>query len=306
LSPRRRDRVHQPLQLLHAPLDPGRQDVDVGAAVVAVLTGAGFRVRSVTLTARALRTALVAGMVAGLVTALGAEGFWVCVPAALVLAAAEPGTRGALIAAGLVIAVAALTAPPPLLPAAVVAPASVGVLLGLRSRLERERDAMRRFALRDPLTGLANRRALDDRLGYEIARHSRHAESFAVLALDLDGFKAVNDRFGHDAGDEVLRDAAGALMEAVRAQDTVVRLGGDEFCVLAPQTDREAAAVLAARVLDSLAGVTAGLTGLSASLGTAVFPADGSRPDALLAAADAAARQAKRRSGSRRALRSAA
>ncbi|HYM57484.1 MAG TPA: GGDEF domain-containing protein [Solirubrobacteraceae bacterium] len=256
-----------------------------------------------TLTVRALRTALVAGLVAALATALGAQGFWVCVPGALVLVAAEPGARGALIAAGLVVAVAALAAPPPLLPAAVVAPTSVGVLLGLRSRLERERDAMRRFALRDPLTGLANRRALDERLGYEIVRHSRHGESFAVLALDLDGFKAVNDRFGHDAGDEVLRDAAHALVDAVRAQDTVVRLGGDEFCVLAPQTDRVAAAILAARVLDSLAGVTAGLRGLSASLGAAEFPVDGTEPDALLAAADAAALQAKRRSVSRRALR---
>jgi diguanylate cyclase (GGDEF)-like protein len=260
----------------------------------------------VTLTARAVRTALVGGLVAALATALGAQGFWVCLPCALMLASAEPSGRGALVAAGLVIAAAALAAPPPLLPAAVVAPVSVGVLLRLRSRLEHERDAMRRFASRDPLTGLANRRVLDDRLGYEIARHRRHNESFAVLALDLDGFKAVNDRFGHDAGDEVLRDAARALVEAVRAQDTVVRLGGDEFCVLAPQTDREAAAILAARVLDSLAGVTAGLRGLSASLGAAEFPADGTEPEALLAAADAAALAAKRRSVSRRALRSVA
>ena len=103
---------------------------------------------------------------------------------------------------------AAIAAPPPLMPAALVVPLSVGILLALRARLERERDAMRRFALRDPLTGLANRRALDERLGYEIARHTRHGESFAVLALDLDGFEAVNDRFGHDAGDELLREAA--------------------------------------------------------------------------------------------------
>ena len=136
---------------------------------------------------------------------------------------------------------AAFAAPPPLLPAAVVVPTSVGILLALRARLERERDAMRRFALRDPLTGLANRRALDERLGYEIARHTRHGESFAVLALDLDGFKAVNDRFGHDAGDELLRETAAALVEVVRAQDTVVRLGGDEFCVLAPQTGQASA-----------------------------------------------------------------
>ena len=172
------------------------------------------------------------------------------------------------------------------------------MLLALRARLERERDAMRRFALRDPLTGLANRRALDERLGYEIARHTRHGESFAVLALDLDGFKAVNDRFGHDAGDELLCEAAAALVERVRAQDTVVRLGGDEFCVLAPQTGRPRRAPVA-RVRAALAGVTAGLSGLSASIGTAVFPADGTTPEALLAAADLAALEAKRHPRSR-------
>ena len=126
--------------------------------------------------------------------------------------------RAAVASAALVVVCAALAAPPPLLPAAVVVPASLGVLLALRARLERERDAMRRFALRDPLTGLANRRPLDERLGYEIARHTRHGEAFTVVALDLDGFKAVNDRFGHDAGDELLCEAAAALVGAVRAR----------------------------------------------------------------------------------------
>jgi diguanylate cyclase (GGDEF)-like protein len=116
-----------------------------------------------------------------------------------------------------------------------------------------------------------------------------------VLALDLNGFKAVNDRFGHDAGDEVLRDVAEAMVDAVRAQDTVVRLGGDEFCVLAPLTDRERADGLALRILEALATVTAGPRGMSASIGAAVFPTDGMRPTALLAAADDAAVAAKRR-----------
>ena len=211
------------------------------------------------------------------------------------LAGAEPTARAALASGALVVLAAAVAAPPPLMPALVVVPASLGVLLALRARLERERDAMRGFALRDPLTGLANRRALDERLGYEIARHTRHGESFSVLALDLDGFKAVNDRFGHDAGDEVLCETASALVGAVRAQDTVVRLGGDEFCVLAPQTDAAHAEHLVERVRESLAAVTTGVSGLSASIGTAVFPADGTTPEGLLAEADKAAIAAKRR-----------
>jgi diguanylate cyclase (GGDEF)-like protein len=186
------------------------------------------------------------------------------------------------------------------MPAALVVPLSVGILLALRARLERERDAMRRFALRDPLTGLANRRALDERLGYEIARHTRHGESFAVVALDLDGFKLVNDRFGHEAGDGLLRDTGAALVAAVRAQDTVVRLGGDEFCVLAPQTGQASADHLIQRVRAALAGVTTGVSGVSASMGTAVFPADGTTPESLLAVADLAALDAKRRGRSRR------
>ena len=247
-----------------------------------------------TLPARILRIALVAGLVTLLAMAWGDQGFWACVPGALVLAAAEPTTRGALLAAAAVMIAAAVAAPPPILPAAIVAPGSVGVLLLLRLRLEHERDTMRRFALRDPLTGLANRRVLDERIDYEIARHTRQDESFVVLALDLDGFKAVNDRFGHDAGDEVLRATADALLDAVRAQDTVVRLGGDEFCILAPQTDRERAARLTTRVLDSLARISVGLPGVSASVGVAVFPQDGAHPAELLTAADTAALEAKR------------
>ncbi|MEA2133742.1 MAG: hypothetical protein QOC68_1651 [Solirubrobacteraceae bacterium] len=256
--------------------------------------------------ARTLRTLIVAALVGAFALAWGADGFWICLPGALLLASAEPKPHHGVAAAALVVGLAAVAAPPPLMPAAVVVPASAGILLALRRRLERERDAMRRFALRDPLTGVANRRALNERLGYEIARHTRHGELFTVLALDLDGFKAVNDRFGHDAGDELLRDAAAALVEVVRAQDTVVRLGGDEFCVLAPQTGDASAEHLTGRVREALAAITAGLSGLSASIGTAVFPADGTTPDALLAAADLAALEEKRRSRTGRARRQAA
>jgi diguanylate cyclase (GGDEF)-like protein len=255
----------------------------------------------------ALRLALVAALVAGLAAAWGDDGYWACVPGAVVLAGTMRSPRAALVAAAAVVVLAAVLAPPAaIVPAFVVPVASVGAMLAVRVRLERERDLMRRSALRDPLTGLANRRALDDLLRREIARHRRQAASFVVLALDLDGFKAVNDRFGHDAGDEVLRDAAAALEDAVRGQDTVVRLGGDEFCVLAPQTDAESAAYLIERVLDSLAAVTSGVRGLTASVGAAVYPDDALQGADLLAAADAAAIEAKRRSRGRRTRRDAA
>jgi len=161
-------------------------------------------------------------------------------------------------------------------------------------RLERERDRMRRWALKDPLTGLCNRRSLDDRLRHDIARHVRHRDRLAVLVLDLDGFKPVNDRFGHEAGDEILREVATALVGAVRAQDTVARLGGDEFCIVAPDTDPTGALHLEERVLDALALVTTGVSGLSASIGIAMFPDDGKEPSELLSVADQSVLERKR------------
>src|SRR3954452_2495761 len=155
----------------------------------------------------------------------------------------------------------------------------------------------------DPLTGLANRRALGERIRYEVARHARQEHSFAVLALDLDGFKPVNDRFGHDAGDALLRDVADALRSAVRDQDTVARVGGDESCVLARETGRAGSSQLAARISDALAKVTTGVSGLSASIGVAVFPEDGRNAQAVLTAADERQIDAKRQvhAGRRRA-----
>jgi diguanylate cyclase (GGDEF)-like protein len=150
--------------------------------------------------------------------------------------------------------------------------ASVAILLAVRDRLERERDTLRASALSDPLTGVANRRSLLARIDYEIARHARTRHTFAVLMLDLDGFKLLNDRFGHPAGDDLLREVASALARAIRDQDTVARVGGDEFCVLAPETDSAGAQRLIARVEAAVARVVAGVDALGASVGAAVFP----------------------------------
>jgi diguanylate cyclase (GGDEF)-like protein len=245
------------------------------------------------------RVLAVAAGVALISAAAGPAGFWACVPAALLLAAPVRSDEGVAAAVAISVAVAAVAgpagSPSPLLGLA-VAGTSAAVLHAMRTRLEREREALRRSASRDPLTGACNRRGLDERIVYEIARHGRERRRFTVVAIDLDGFKAVNDRFGHAAGDELLRDVAEALAGAVREQDTVARLGGDEFCVLAPETDRHGGAHLAAKVRRAIGTVTAGVDSLGASVGVAVFPDDGRSAAAVLRAADDAQVDAKRRS----------
>jgi diguanylate cyclase (GGDEF)-like protein len=145
------------------------------------------------------------------------------------------------------------------------------------------------------LTGAANRRSLLARIEYEIARHRRNRRSFALVMLDLDGFKLLNDRFGHPAGDELLREVATELQRAMRAQDTVARIGGDEFCVLGPETTREGAQRLAVRAHAAVSRVTAGVQALETSTGTALFPQDGTTVAGLLEAADDRLLLSKRR-----------
>ncbi len=175
---------------------------------------------------------------------------------------------------------------------------TVACAAALRQRLavlERERDALRRDALSDPVTGVANRRSLLARADYEIARHRRAGQTFALVMLDLDGFKQLNDRFGHAAGDDLLRDVAGALRRAMRAQDTVARFGGDEFCVLAPETDAHGTERLAAKVSQAVRDVSVGMETVGGSVGVALFPADGRTAAELMHAADERLLEAKRR-----------
>ncbi len=173
-------------------------------------------------------------------------------------------------------------------------PVAVGALL-VALRIEARHEGLRLMSERDALTGLGNRRLLNDRLHYEIARHRRHSRRFSVLALDLDGFKQVNDRFGHPAGDEILREVAKALQKAVRDQDTVVRMGGDEFCVLAPEIGWEDAERVAQRLQLAVETAVGGLDMLGVSVGFAVFPDEGWTPEHLLARADEAGIEEKRR-----------
>jgi diguanylate cyclase (GGDEF)-like protein len=250
-----------------------------------------------------LRVLTIALLTAGLVVlAGGGDAFWLCLPAVLLVSAMSRSRAGALISAATVTAATALplagwlnvaSLPSPLLTLLVVA-ASVAVLQAVRERQEREREALRNVALSDPLTGIANRRLLLSRVDYELARHTRARQKFALVMLDLDGFKLLNDRFGHAAGDELLCDVADSLTHAMRAQDTVARIGGDEFCVLAPETDHPHTLPLAKRIASTVADATAGIETLSASVGIAVFPDDGVNAAALLQAADERLLAAKR------------
>ena len=218
------------------------------------------------------------------------DAFWACIPAMLLAVAAIPRRGGAIAVAGLILIAAGVPtfagrgAHPAVALAALVPATSVLILIATRERLRRERDSLRVTALRDPLTDAANRRSLFERVDYEIARHTRSGRSFCLLMLDLDGFKALNDRFGHAAGDDLLRDVSAALERAMRDQDTVARLGGDEFCVLAPETD--APQRLVGRAMGAVARVTAGVEVLGASAGAAVFPDDGTTIETLLEVAD--------------------
>jgi diguanylate cyclase (GGDEF)-like protein len=152
-------------------------------------------------------------------------------------------------------------------------------------------------ALVDALTGLANRRSLEESLRAEVARSARFGDPLAVVIADLDDFKAVNDRYGHAAGDEVLKAFAEALRETVRESDHAGRWGGEEFALILTNTDAEGGVRLAERARAAIEGRAVEVDGatirVTASFGVAAFP---SRHDAqeLFAAADAALYEAKR------------
>src|SRR4249919_2488858 len=162
--------------------------------------------------------------------------------------------------------------------------AAAGVLLNWRL------DSAHSEALRDPLTGLPNRVLLDDRIEQALRRSRRSGEPFTLIAVDLDGFKDVNDVRGHRAGDAVLRTLARRFEAIVRASDTVARVGGDEFVVLSLATgDDEQAAALVGRLRQALRRpfkVEGSTVEIDASIGWAVFPADGATADELLGRAD--------------------
>lgn len=152
----------------------------------------------------------------------------------------------------------------------------------------------RELAVTDPLTGLANHRQLVNSLEAEIKRSRRTAQPLAVVLLDLDGLKQINDRHGHLAGSLAIRRVAEALLGSCRATDTAARFGGDEFALVLPETGEAAAWHVARGVVDRLA-TDAEKPNLSISVGVAVYPGHGETVEALLNAADVALYETKER-----------
>jgi diguanylate cyclase (GGDEF)-like protein/PAS domain S-box-containing protein len=171
--------------------------------------------------------------------------------------------------------------------------------VGLSIANIRLREALRTQSVRDPLTGLYNRRYLEEVLDREVRRAARAAQSLGVLMIDLDHFKSFNDTYGHDAGDAVLRETGASLTRGIRAEDFVCRFGGEEFVVILPTANLEAAYARAERLRLKMMelsvlhqGKSMGM--LTVSIGVAVFPDHGVSPKELMAAADAALYEAKR------------
>lgn len=167
-------------------------------------------------------------------------------------------------------------------------------------RIEAE-ERYRHLAYHDTLTRLPNRRLLTDRLDQAIRGATRNGRRIALLLLDLDGFKQINDRHGHAAGDRVLEAIAARLRDVVRDADTVARMGGDEFVVLLPDVEHlEDAVKVAAKIHDSIGEPIAdgsALHSVGTSIGISVFPDHGETPDTLLHRADHAMYHGKSRGG---------
>ena len=171
-------------------------------------------------------------------------------------------------------------------------------LQAVNQRLSVELNKTMHAATHDTLTGLANRGYFFHRLEQEIARSKRYNASFAVMFIDLDGFKVINDRLGHQAGDEVLIQTAARLRDVCRETDLAARFGGDEFAlIVAGASDCDSVREPARRVTEAVSqpirwqGQTLKLT---ASVGVSLYPADGATPDQLTHNADLAMYQVKR------------
>src|SRR5215204_4608899 len=147
----------------------------------------------------------------------------------------------------------------------------------------------------DPLTGLGNLRHLQTQIAHLLELHKRYGNPFAVLLMDIDGLKRINDAHGHQAGDRVLMQVAMSMRRSIRSVDTAARIGGDEFCVLLPEQDLKSAAKLAARLANAVGEEVAGNEEppVGLSVGVASCPQHGTEAETLIDTADRAMYRAK-------------
>jgi len=168
----------------------------------------------------------------------------------------------------------------------------------LYKQLEHYSRALESLALHDALTGLPNRRLLMDRLSLAIAHARRNKRTMAVMYLDLDGFKQINDTLGHDTGDTLLSLVAARLVAAVRQEDTVARLGGDEFVIaLWELSHADGVAKLVSKVIQAVSqpySIQGRGVNMTASVGVGIYPTHGEEVETLMKSADLALYEAKR------------
>jgi diguanylate cyclase (GGDEF)-like protein len=166
---------------------------------------------------------------------------------------------------------------------------------------KKAQEMIHHMAYHDPLTGLPNRILLNDRLNMAIARAQRGGKKIAVMMLDIDKFKGINDQYGHEAGDKLLKTVADRLGNALRKSDTIARMGGDEFIVIVPEMEKSAdVSVVVQKILKTFS-TPFDCNGFklpsSTSIGVAMYPEDGDNGEALIRCADIAMYSVKARGG---------
>jgi diguanylate cyclase (GGDEF)-like protein len=172
--------------------------------------------------------------------------------------------------------------------------AVLAVAMAGLQRLRHSQAQLARLVVLDSLTNVLNARAFADRLGQELDRNRRYPRPLALMYMDLDNFKVINDTHGHQTGDAVLRLVADAMRSSVRLADVVGRLGGDEFAVLMPETDAQLADAAAKRLVAGLRNVFKGTPNVTASIGVVSCTATDASTDDLLRRADQAMYDAKK------------
>jgi diguanylate cyclase (GGDEF)-like protein len=175
---------------------------------------------------------------------------------------------------------------------------TIGEHIGLALSNLSLQEKLREQAIRDPLTGLYNRRYLEESIEHELMRANRREQNFSVLMLDMDHFKRFNDNFGHDAGDYVLKHLGKLLINSIRGEDIACRMGGEELAILLPDTSNTASLHVANKLCDTVREMHLSFNGrtlgtLTLSIGAATFPSDAQDSTSLLKLADTALYQAK-------------